>query len=238
MMSGDISSDNKEELDASLPTVPPEVAELEALAHGVIVDADKRGLKMMRYNPGPSVVIINQTRTGNLGGYGLPTLTRPGGMAIQFAAGLSLQTEAIRGKKGRVDDPQNGEILGWKSKVTVIKSRYCAIGQEREFTIPFTSAGIDALQELLDTLQAKGLYRFLNRYHRIPEDGSIVKAKTKEDFYAALLEGGLDWIAEQNSWATERMDPYRELIIQQLQKMADGDGQEETEDEEQAEDSE
>ena len=129
-----------------LPATPQVIKDFEVMTNGYIYDKiNSKGLPIVHYNPGPTIIIINQVRTGNIGSFTGTTVERPGGYAFKHAAGTVLYvTPMISKSKGEVktDDGQN--IAGWKSNVLIEKSRFTAPKNTFEMVIPFTSQDIDA----------------------------------------------------------------------------------------------
>lgn len=199
----------------------PELDEFETkVLNGRIMDSTRKGLYVVHYNPGPAVIMINQLRTTGIG-TGMTKKEPPGGATMQYLCGTAIQTKHVS-KSGGGEIKDGEELVGWKSQFTIDQSRFTKPHVSVEVTIPYTDLAPDPLTELISLVQAKDLYSFSRSTHKIPKDGSLIKTKDDEEFYLFLIETGLDYLAGELKWETERMDTVRNFLFEKLAEVAEG----------------
>lgn len=201
-----------------LPPTPQKVQDFEVITNGYIYDyLDKKGLPVVHYNPGPTIIIINQVRTGNIGGFTPTTIERPGGYAFKHAAGTVLYVTPITSKsKGEVKSKDGKNVAGWKSRVLVEKSRFTVPKNTFEMTIPFIDEGLSAFDEFMSECQKMELWSFSRNFFNLPKDGSIIKTKDELDWKEQLLNGGLSHLQEEIGYDDDAMAPVFEALRESL----------------------
>lgn len=97
------------------------------------------------------LIMINQVRS-NMTLYGNPEIS-PGGQALPFSASLRIRVQ----KKEPIKD--GNEVVGQKSKLSVIKNKIGAPGRDAEFDLMYygDSPGIDILGSIFDAAEKCGL---------------------------------------------------------------------------------
>lgn len=204
-----------------LPAVPNSVKDLEMKANGYVYeDINDKGLQVVHYNPGPILVIINQVRTGNIGSFTGTTTERPGGFAFKHAASNILFIEQIQSKsRGQVSGDDGETVAGWRSKVTIEKSRYAAPKASCEIVIPFVDIDINIFTQFMSDCQKNGLWDISRKNYVLPKDGSIIKTKDEYEWKMLLLEHGLKYLQKQMSYSDEQMAPIYEALEADLASM-------------------
>ena len=100
----------------------------------------------------------NQIRDNLNAGYGQPKYTTPGGWALSFYASVRLEIKRITDIKQIVKDLSGKdveEIVGTKSRITIVKSRIAPPKRSCELNIYF-SKGIDDEDSWFEALVARG----------------------------------------------------------------------------------
>lgn len=211
------------DLERGFPILNAPDAELDEfeckVLNGRVVDATRKGLYVVHYNPGPLVIMINQVRTTGIGSV-RTTLEPPGGKTMQFLCGTAMHVQHVS-KSGGGEIKDGDELVGWKSRFTIDQSRFTKPHVSVEVTIPYTDLAPDPLTELISLVQAKDLYSYSRSTHKIPKDGSLIKTKDDEEFYLFLVNEGLDYLAEQMKWDPSRMDSTREFLYEKLSELAE-----------------
>jgi len=113
-----------------------------------------------------TVIFINQIRQNlNMGSYGGPTETTPGGEALRFYASLRLRVSQVGGKdkRGIIKD---GEEIGIRSNVLIKKSRFGPPYRETILPIYYGAIKPHALDLLLDDAMGCGLIRTRNNKNK------------------------------------------------------------------------
>jgi RecA/RadA recombinase len=204
-----------------LPTVPDSVKDLEIKANGYVYDdINEKGLNVVHYNPGPILIIINQVRTGNIGSFTGTTTERPGGFAFKHAASNILYIEQINSKaKGQVNADDGESVAGWRSKVTIEKSRYAAPKASCEIVIPFVDIDINLFTQFMSECQKFGLWDISRKNYVLPKDGSIIKTKDEYEWKMLLFEQGLKYLQKEMNYSDEQMAPIYEALEADLATM-------------------
>ena len=213
-----------------LPATPDVVKDFEIITNGYIYnELTNEGLPIAHYNPGPTLIILNQVRTGNIGGFTPTTIERPGGYTFKHAAGTVLYVTPITSKsKGEIQTEDGKSVAGWKSRVLVEKSRFAAPKNTFEMIIPFIDAGLDEFNEFMSDCQKMELWSYSRNYYNLPKDGSIIKTKDEFEWKERLLEEGLSYLQKSINYGDDQMAPiYAALSEQLVQAAIEDDGESE-----------
>jgi len=203
-----------------LPETQKSVKDFERMTNGYIYDRPgNKGLPVAHYNPGPTIIIINQVRIGNLASFTGPTIERPGGYAFKHIDGTVLYVTPMMSKsKGEVKSPDGQTTAGWKSNVLIEKSRFTPPKNNFEIVIPFTQDDIDAFSEFMSDCQKLGLWYYSRKTFLLPKDGSIIKTKDEEEWKTKLLEEGLAYLQQELKYSDDKMVPIYEALAEQVTK--------------------
>jgi len=216
-----------------LPPTPEAVKDFEKIMKGYIFGQQcLKGYPVVHYNPGPTVVIINQVRVGNIGSFMGTTIERPGGYAFKHAAGTVLYVVPMASKsKGEVRTEDGSGIAGWKSEVIIEKSRYAVPKTKYEMIIPFVTQDIDEFSEFMSDCQKMELWDYLRKTYCLPKDGSIIKTKDELEWKEQLMEVGLTHLQKQLNYTDDKMVPIFQALETQLANMTMDEDSDESDEE-------
>lgn len=126
-----------------------------------------------------SVIFINQIRQNlNMGSYGGPTETTPGGEALRFYASLRLRISQVGGKDKR-GIMKDGEEIGIRSNVLIKKSRFGPPYRETVIPIYYGGTKPHPIDLLLDDAMGCGIIR--TRTNKDKAGNSIQTFYVKDD---------------------------------------------------------
>lgn len=205
-----------------LPPTPKSVSDFEVMTRGYIYDTlNNKGLPVAHYNPGPTIIIINQVRIGNIGSFTGTTIERPGGYAFKHGAGTVLYVTPITNRsKGEVKSSDGQSVAGWKSNVVVEKSRFTIPKKSFEMIIPFISDDIDAFSAFMSDCQKNELWDIVRKFYCLPRDGSLIKTKDENEWKEFLLQEGLSYLQRQMNYSDNDMIPIYEALDEQVSNNA------------------
>lgn len=216
-----------------LPPTLNSVKEFEVMTNGYIYDhLTSKGLPVVHYNPGPTIIIINQVRIGNIGGFTPTTVERPGGYTFKHAAGTVLFVTPMTSKlKGEIKSEDGKVITGWKSSVLIEKSRFTIPKNKFDIIIPFVDIEIDVFDEFMLNCQKAELWSYSRNYYNLPKNGSIIKTKDQSEWKEKLLEEGLQYLQKEMGYDDIKMLDIYAALGEQIAKAALEENKEESEDE-------
>lgn len=181
-----------------------------------ILNGDTGFFRVVHYNPGPILIIINQIRTGNIGGYGQATEERPGGFAFKHAAGTAIKVRALSKSQGAVFSEDGKTRIGHKSTVTIEKSRFATPFDKCEIIIPFVKDAINPFSEFMRMCEEQDIWKFSRKFYNLPPDGSIIKTKDEITWKTELYAHGLKYIQEQLNYSDEQMEDIYASLSEEL----------------------
>ena len=144
---------------------------------------------------GTIVILINQLYMGQGAMPGSMTKTATGGAAMDYFTHIRLWINKINGAAGQVvkkDSEGKDVIIGGKSKVVVMKSRYGGNGNSTEFKIMFTDDEVTSpVDEFLYKAKAKG-FEYIKEIRKkfsytCPDSGEILDSKDPYEFVKLLM---------------------------------------------------
>jgi len=160
-------------------------------AHAMFVKRFTRKLLNKCAQTGTIVVMINQLYmgAGKMPGTFVPTAT--GGNAMNFMPHMRLWFSKIGGAKGKVLD-SSGNIIGGKSKVVLVKTRYSEPWVETEFPIMFGESESDPMAEFFFRAKSRG-YEYIKEVRKvykytIEETGEVIDSKNPAEMIKLLSE--------------------------------------------------
>jgi protein RecA len=144
---------------------------------------------------GTIVILINQLYMGAGVMPGTMSKTATGGAAMDYFTHIRLWINKINGASGQVvkkDSEGKDVIIGGKSKVVVMKSRYGGNGNSTEFKIMFTDDEVTSpVDEFLYKAKAKGfeyIKEIRKKYsYTCPDTGEIIDSKNPFEFVKLLM---------------------------------------------------
>ncbi len=146
-----------------------------------------------------AVVFINQTRMKlNIGTFGGPPQTTPGGMALKFFATLRIEIKKLPTIK------EGGESIGNRVKVKIVKNKLAPPFKEVEFDLYF-GEGISREAEIIDLGITMGLIERSGAWYTYKADG-------KEERLGQGRESVRKLLKERKELALEIERKIRELL--------------------------
>jgi protein RecA len=178
-------------------------------AHAMFMKRFTRKLLNKCAQSGTIVVMINQLYmgAGAMPGTMVPTAT--GGNAMNFMPHMRLWFKKINGAKGKVVDAE-AKVIGGKSKVTLVKTRYSEPWIETEFPIMFGDSESDPIAEFFFRAKAKG-YEYIKEVRKvykytISETGEVVDSKNPAEMITLLFEAPAPEIRTRGDNSTNALE--------------------------------
>ena len=217
--------------------IPPDVIEYEKMLTGQVVEVRDNGLVTMHYNPGPIIVVVNQTRFADFESYGGAKKKTTGGQALLFFAGTRINIEPISGNvkkrvrgidgkmvdmylpKGEVRDPVSNEVTHYLSQGRIIKSRYTTKAVNIGIKIPVGETKEDIFDDLLQLLKENGLYEYSRGSHKLftePGKDPAFKIKDNTEFIIMMHDEGIDLISERMGFSEEQILDLKDYCEEKL----------------------
>lgn len=120
-----------------------------------------------------------------------------GGVGLQYAASI-----VVTLKKGKLKEDEDGkkikEVLGIRSKATVVKTRYNKPFEAVELKIPW-STGMDPYSGLVDLFEGQGILR---------KDGKMLGYTDKQGVYTKYF---------RNDWSDEKLDIIMRDVMERIE---------------------
>ena len=214
-------------------TLPPEVEAFEANLGLRISNISEGAIAFQKYSHGPIVLVVNQTRMSDFGNYLGPKKIVTGGQASLFMATTRINVEPVGGKSGRILNEKTGEIDFYLSRAKIVKSRFTKqVVEGIEIQIPAGETLRDEWDEFLAMLSSKDLYWYGRGFHHVPKPSDevdpFIKTRDNIEFLQGMLDGGLDWVAEEMGLTEDLLEKYREHCVRKIDEYTkmDDDGTE------------
>ena len=233
----------KPEVQEQIGDIPPDVIEYEKMLTGQVVEVRDGGLVTMHYNPGPIIVVVNQTRFADFESWGGAKKKTTGGQALLFFAGTRINIEPVTGTvkkrikgpdgkmmdayvpKGELRHPVTDEVTHYLSQGRIIKSRYTQKAVNIQIKIPVGETQDDVFDEFRSTMKEKGLYEFSRGSHKVfPAIGEqpVIKTKDNDEFLEQMLETGIDLMQEKLSLSDDQVELLKVYCEERLSREEEG----------------
>lgn len=201
--------------------LPPELAEFESGLGIKVTEIADGAIAYQEYSHGPIVLVVNQTRMTDFGSYLGPKKQVTGGQAALYMATTRINVEPVGGKSGRILNEKSGEIEFYLSRARIVKSRFTKqVVEGIEIQIPAGETMRDEWDEFLAMLATKDLYWYGRGFHHVPKPSEdvdpFIKTRDNVEFMQAMLDGGLDWVAEEIGLSDDLIEKFREHCTKKI----------------------